>query len=293
MYTFKKDSWHVRFYKWLYDTNPIYKFKTMCPYFWSYVLTIIFLPVILPIRLMRGNMVDLNEKLRERSYEKNKRKIVEVEARVIELLKGEPDKLYKFSNSKCYKKYKWGIDNNLYWSVDEVIEEYWHKVVRPARDKAEKEKNKKEIERKESINQIKNQTWFKVMSYALSGIVGLIFIYLLYFTTTMIPFHKINWMEVWNVIKWTGLIILGIGVVGFLGFLFVKYLVQPCINYLMCLRIEKCYLCDFFSVLWKYTKLIFKPFIWIIIGTGKLFYIIGHMLYSTYKKSCPMIEWKD
>ena len=51
LYTFSKNSWHVRFYKWLYDKDPANKFKTMCPYFWTYVLTFITLPIILPIKL--------------------------------------------------------------------------------------------------------------------------------------------------------------------------------------------------------------------------------------------------
>lgn len=46
MYKLKTTSTSARFYSWIWKTN-ITKFKNMCPYFWKYVLTIIFLPLIL------------------------------------------------------------------------------------------------------------------------------------------------------------------------------------------------------------------------------------------------------
>ena len=49
MYNLKSTSLSSRFYSWIWNTE-ISNFKTMCPYFWSYVLTIIFLPLILIIK---------------------------------------------------------------------------------------------------------------------------------------------------------------------------------------------------------------------------------------------------
>ena len=46
MYKLKTTSVAARFYEWIWKTD-VTKFKTMCPYFWKYVLTIIFLPLIL------------------------------------------------------------------------------------------------------------------------------------------------------------------------------------------------------------------------------------------------------
>ena len=46
MYNLKTTSLSSRFYSWIWNTE-ISKFKTMCPYFWSYVLTIILLPFLL------------------------------------------------------------------------------------------------------------------------------------------------------------------------------------------------------------------------------------------------------
>ncbi len=46
MYKLNETSLPARFYSWIWDTN-VTKFKTMCPYFWLYTLTILFLPLIL------------------------------------------------------------------------------------------------------------------------------------------------------------------------------------------------------------------------------------------------------
>lgn len=47
MYKLNKFSWSARFFEWVWNTDVEIKFKSMCPYFWSYVLTLVFLPIIL------------------------------------------------------------------------------------------------------------------------------------------------------------------------------------------------------------------------------------------------------
>lgn len=49
MYNLKSSSLYSRFYSWIWNTD-VTKFKTMCPYFWRYVLTILFLPLILLLK---------------------------------------------------------------------------------------------------------------------------------------------------------------------------------------------------------------------------------------------------
>ncbi len=46
MYTLKQNSLTSRFYAWIWNTD-VTKFKNMCPYFWKYVFTVLFLPLIL------------------------------------------------------------------------------------------------------------------------------------------------------------------------------------------------------------------------------------------------------
>lgn len=51
MYKLNTNSLSARFYSWVWNTE-VTKFKTMCAYFWKYVLTILFLPVILIGKLL-------------------------------------------------------------------------------------------------------------------------------------------------------------------------------------------------------------------------------------------------
>tara|TARA_R110002033_G_C3742225_1_gene225231 strand:+ start:108 stop:425 length:318 start_codon:yes stop_codon:yes gene_type:complete len=51
MYRLDKTSKTARFYSWVWVTD-VEKFKSMCPYFWKYVLTILFIWAILPSKLV-------------------------------------------------------------------------------------------------------------------------------------------------------------------------------------------------------------------------------------------------
>ena len=51
MYELKTTSVSARFYSWIWKTE-ITKFKTMCPYFWKYILTVLFLPLILVAKVL-------------------------------------------------------------------------------------------------------------------------------------------------------------------------------------------------------------------------------------------------
>lgn len=52
-YTFNKDAWHCKLFKWCYDVNPPDVFKTMCPYFWSFVGTLLIIPFIVLAKTLR------------------------------------------------------------------------------------------------------------------------------------------------------------------------------------------------------------------------------------------------
>jgi uncharacterized membrane protein len=51
MYNLNKQSRTAKFYEWVWNTN-VTKFKTMCPYTWSYIFTILFIVPILIVKLL-------------------------------------------------------------------------------------------------------------------------------------------------------------------------------------------------------------------------------------------------
>lgn len=72
MYTFSKKAWYVKLYKWVYCVDPTKSFKTMCPYFWSLVFTILLFPIVLIIKLFgKAGTRFLNylRKTKERNYQ--------------------------------------------------------------------------------------------------------------------------------------------------------------------------------------------------------------------------------
>ena len=47
IYTFRKDSWHAKYYHWITGNNANEVFKTMCPYFWTMIFFIILSPFVI------------------------------------------------------------------------------------------------------------------------------------------------------------------------------------------------------------------------------------------------------
>lgn len=88
-----KNSWHYRYYSWVLckDSTP----KTLCPYFWTMVVLVLFLPVVLFIKLigMLFNFFDKrhSEKLYKKlldenyDYEKERAKSRKID-KVIEII---------------------------------------------------------------------------------------------------------------------------------------------------------------------------------------------------------------
>ena len=81
--TLNKSSWHVKYYYWVTGNNPTFKFRSICPYFWTMVLYIISLPLILLWKIFKFLLVKsvvvpmmdyVDKKLEERSNKPKKEK---------------------------------------------------------------------------------------------------------------------------------------------------------------------------------------------------------------------------
>ena len=51
MYKFKTTSWHVKLFEWIFNEDPTKIYKSMCPYFWSFVLILLTLPLIAVVKM--------------------------------------------------------------------------------------------------------------------------------------------------------------------------------------------------------------------------------------------------
>jgi hypothetical protein len=54
LYNLDSKGSHVKFFKWCWGIDPTIRYKTMCPYFWALLGTIIIFPVIVLAKLVNA-----------------------------------------------------------------------------------------------------------------------------------------------------------------------------------------------------------------------------------------------
>jgi hypothetical protein len=291
LYTFSKNSWHVKFFTWIFNENPTLFYKTMCPYFWTYVFIFIFLPLVLFVRMFGkvGTKI-LNE---SKDYKKNK----EDKSRVIFLKLCDNPKMtqleaYDIRHSKCYGKHSWDLPYDMRRRISDLSdleEDRRYRIKETKRDEGGLlKKQYKEVNLKLEV--YKENKIFVYCSYIVVAVLGLTILYVIYSLLAMVS------LEFWKtfgiaMLAISGSCLIWVGIYWFGG-----NIIKPMIEWLSCRKLGPCGFCNrvkHFFRYFVYLKYLIYPFIWLVIGIGKLFMIIGHMIYSTYKKRCPLIEWKD
>lgn len=304
LYSFSKNSWHVEFFKWLFNEDPTQRYKTMCPYFWTYVLILLFLPLILIIKLFGNGGTKFLAWVKD--YKENKR------LKSIEYLKticSNPNitqaEAYKIVRSKCWDNYRFYLDYDVETNIKELwLEEYYRlediEVQESAKRYAKQQERKREMEKFSSkVEEYREYAIVKYLSYLFIGAFAVAVLYGFYSLIMLIPFASVPWGDVGFYVLVTIMILVTAGATIGLFYLLVIYVLKPFFQWVSCVKLPKCGVCEnirsWFGWLsyFSYAKYIVLPFWWLILGIGKMFVIIGHMIYSTYKKSCPIIEWKE
>lgn len=271
LYTFSKNAWHVKLFKWIYNTDPTQTFNTMCPYFWSMVATILFFPIILVVKLFgKGGTSFLNNL---ESYKRRKKD------RAIALLIEKCSKkdltneeAYNIRKSNCWENYNYYIDYDLYKIIINKANEHYNYL-----EVLGKEKEVKRQQKKEKVEKIKESRVFIITSYITSLVVFSFALYAIYLGFSMIDFNPIDWGFIGEVFILTAEVIAVILLIVALY----NYVFTPLYNWLSCRR---CTLCQY-----SIGKHIIAPFKF----TWRGILIIADMIYMTYKQACPRITWKD
>jgi len=257
LYTFKENSNHVKLFKWLWGVNPVTRYKTMCPYFWSYVGTIIILPLVIiigkvinPLLIIAKNkyMVYLDRQS-DALYQDFLLKIHEPNV-------SDKD-LFEIYKSKCFDGMRGSLDTK---DLDFIINGY-----RRYREMLKKKK----AEFKNTLDTIKYSGIGTYLSYLL-GILVLIGvgygIYKILFLFTFMEF------------------------LGFLGAVLVAsivfLLIMGCVMFIKSIYCgSKLSKIKFWGPIGNIIRVIFNYFIHGI-------KIIVDMIKNLYKKSCPIITWE-
>lgn len=265
----------------------------MCPYFWTYVVIMLTLPLILLIKMFgKGGTKFLNY---VKDFKENRRlKAVAYLQAICEIPDLTPKAAYKIYCSKCWKNHKWDLDN-YYSVISPKIELLYSQHLAYLKDIKNKEltiQYNKDAIRKQRMDEYREAKWFTPLSYIISvALIGAI-LYLLGMGLYM-GGSLVNWPVVgkWTFIILSGLVTLG-AVIGIL-YTIIKYVFIPFFKWTSCVKLPNCGICENIKSFFRLFKYVWLLIRYILIGIGRFIGIIGNMIYSTYKKQCPIITWED
>lgn len=268
LYTFSKKSWHVRLFKWIFNEDPTEKYKTMCPYFWTYVLIILFFPLILIIKLFGKFGTKLLVYLKEyKSKLKTKRGV-----RLNEICKNitTGKEAFKMYNSKKFNRHYWSIDSSLRDAISVLYYDYQFKL-EDSRIKTKELKRKKKEERT-----VKKEKLLKIKAVSIT-------LYVISLILIILSCALLVWgaIELFAITNWK--------MVGIIAFYVLLYVIAAIIIIFIVAKLVDYVESNNFKLNTERFSWLAKPFKWVF----KFFAIIVDMLYSAYKKQCPLITWEE
>lgn len=274
LYTFDNNSKCVRFFMWVYGKNPRYIFSGMCPFFWTLVVTVLFFPLILIIKLFGKTgtkFLSYLESYNRNSKEKKKQNFLN---RIKQPL--TPQEAYKIKRSKCFDYFYYDMTKEEINNIYDKSREWAHHL-----SLLSEEKYVKQMKFDKKVETIKESKVFVILAQIITFSIGLLILFGIYYIIFKVDYPEPDWEVIKQLFLFFGV---AIGGMLFLISLY-KYLFLPIIYRLSCIKLPSCN-CKIF-------KIVKKIFIYLFGSIGTFFYIIGNMIYVTYKKNCPIITWKD
>lgn len=286
LYTFSKTSWHVKLFKWIFNEDPTNTYKTMCPYFWTYVCIFVFFPIVLLVKLVGASGDSLLNHVKNTKKRREKKRTLRLH-RYASVSNLTPLQAYNLTKTQLYKKHNYSLE----YSVDRniILLCRQHKQVLKDIKNHKREVKEVRVEKfKAKQKKVYDNKVIVVIGYIITTTLSLVVICSLGYAL-----YRLYFIAPWRIIG----IGSGIGASVILAivilFLFVKHLCIPAGDYLL----DKLSNIDIkmprllHSL--RFLRYVAYPFIYIVKGIGHLFGIIGNMIYSTYKKQCPIITWED
>lgn len=290
LYTFSKQSWHVKFYAWLFGKNPVYIYKTMCPYFWTYVVILLTLPFILIAKMFGRYGTQFLNWTKDYRLNKKRKTIAHLKTICSDVNLTQKE-AYKIVNSKCWENHRWDIPNDVRMNVRNLAHKYDEQLISIRIEKrAAKLQRHNHIQKQ--YEEYKEAKWFTPISYIVSFAVICTVVFTLGYSLYK-GAQMVNWDRVWQIALLVLVILGSSAVVIGLGYVLIKYAIVPSYQWITCVKLPNCGICNNFKKVFSYLIYLWMPIKWVILGIVKIFAIIGNMIYSTYKKQCPMITWED
>jgi ABC-type multidrug transport system fused ATPase/permease subunit len=327
-YTFKKDAWHCKFYKWIFGKEPHKVHPTMCPYFWIMVVVFLTLPIILAVKLTgKAGVKFMDSCVTYSRRQREKRIATFVKYCENNLEKMTDEAAYKLVHSKLFKAYEYELqykvryaieDKSSAWSRlkrheaelenDRIAEE--REASRAIRDAARQKtmmRKKANVEiRDVQIKEFKESKTSKIIGIGLVIIFSGLALWGISVAAVGV-FMWINW-------KWVGYGILGIisfAAVCYVIYASFKYIIIPTFKWIYLqlskinlpkppkLRLGKkikksaSFTAKVFAFLFGWVPRLWRIIVQSIVYTVDFFGMIRDLIHSMYKKNCPVITWVD
>ncbi len=277
-YTFDKNAWHCKLYKWVYGKEPHKVHPTMCPYFWIMVITL-FPPVfmvILIIKLFGKTGTAFMEKCstfqarnRERKDEIKRRKRENWVKKISESYQSfSMEELSKLFDTPEWDNWHYDIDWNIKQTIKSNYQDWKHeqRILKVEREheaylkneeirRAKREKEiTKELKKKQTVRKIELPTIKKDSKTVKIIGIGLITLFIGFCTylllkATVYMFKATDWLFVGKWVMWIALFILGC----FALYCAVIYLLIPLFTYVIIPLFTRIIIP---SVEWFYNKII-------------------------------------
>ena len=319
-YTFKKDAWHCKVYKWVFGKEPHKVHPTMCPYFWIMVVVFLTFPIILIVKMTGKagtNFIESCSTYSKRMEEKRRAAFVK---ECLDRLPTMADKeAYALKHSKIFKKYQYELQFKDRYAIEDKGSAWYQmkcdieneairvrdeefRLKNQIKEKKAEEKLKIVETRAVKIEEFKQSKTSKIIGIGLVVIIS----YFAIWGLGVAAVKTFEWIN-WKYVGYALLGIIGFVAIGFVIFASFKYIINPFFKWTFMQmskinlpKLPKVPVYKFgkgikkvFRFLFGWVGPVFRSIVQGIVYMADFFGMVRDLIHSMYKKNCPVITWTE
>lgn len=331
-YSFHKDAWHCKLYKWVFGKDAWKVHKTMCPYWWTMIVVILFIWLICIFKLggrwsqeMMESLRTYQERRREAKWQRKADADKKIRQDFMERIK-DPSKLttkeaFEITESSGWNRFRYDINSNIFsqimdlrgdyrkelWELEEIEAENQRKLLQ----KQTEQKIAKTQKREHTYTEFKENIFTKVIGMLLVIVISFFILYVIAQSLVAL-FNYIPWLFLGKILLWVAAFVASVYVL----YLFIKFVAHPVLKFIshwvyvggkatfkfIGEKTPKVKLPKNKTKI-NLNKIIHYLFGWVVpvmnyiarffISIFNFFVMSKDLIYSIYKKNCPTITWLD
>lgn len=319
-YTFKKDAWHCKIYKWVFGKEPHKVHPTMCPYFWIMVVVFLTFPIILLVKMTGKagtNFIESCSTYSKRMDEKRRAAFVKECLDKLPTMSDKEANILK--HTKIFKKYRYELPYQKRYEIEDKGSAWYNAKCAAEREERlkkeeasaikrelarEKEEKKSKIveTRAVKIEEFKQSKTSKIIGIGLVVIIS----YFVIWGLGVAAIKTVQWVN-WKYVGYGLLGIISLVSTGFIIFASFKYIINPFFkwSFMQMSKINSPKLPKvpaykfgkgikkFFKFIFGWVKPLLRAIVQGIIYMADFFGMVRDLIHSIYKKNCPVITWTE